>query len=598
MVHPSAEPDEARAALRALVRDALRDLAAGRLPAERASMDLKEESGRRGRGGVLLPGEPRNLAAADSLADAVACMANSPGGGAILVGAEDGTGQLLGTALDVEWLRHRVWERVDVAPAVEEHVVAGVRLLALLVAEAREPVEDTSGQLRWRVADACVPVDRSEWWLQRQERSGHDPLAAASSSGESDIAGSTLELVRRYAAEQLAPATAARDLLVRLGALRPDGQLTRAAARLLCPSPTTDLTLTVLDVEGGSVLAGPPDLSGRSVLEQLATIEERLDVLNTAVPVRAGFTETPVRSLPPLAVREALCNALVHRDWFSADPVEAVWVQADAALTVTSPGGFVGQVNPENALTERYARSPALADLFRSVRLVEKQGLGIDRMVRDMVSLGHRPPRVAERAGPTVRVRLSGGPPVVPVMELVSRVQPEVRRRDVRVALVLHALLTEPYVMPHLLRPVLQREADECLEAILVAADCRVQDMPLLVELKGTWQLSPAALDVIERGPDRLRGLQAQGLMRYRRPSSAESLVARWLRDHDQVTSGDVAALTGLTPAGALGQLDRLVVDNVLLRGAARGRAAHFLAGPSFRPAPPPVGLLTNAPVL
>ena len=160
------------------------------------------------------------------------------------------------------------------------------------------------------------------------------------------------------------------------------------------------ISVSVLDVEGGDVLAPPPDLTGRSVLEQLILVEERLDAVNSAVAVRSGFSETPVRLLPPAALREAVCNALVHRDWLSADPVEVVWIQADATLTVINPGGFVGGVEPSNALTARYARSPALADLFRSVRLVEKQGLGIDRMVRELVSLGHRPPRLREQSGP------------------------------------------------------------------------------------------------------------------------------------------------------------------------------------------------------
>lgn len=593
-----ADPHEERAELRALVDALLTQLAAGVVPAavERQRLDLKEEAGRRGRDGVLLPGEPRNPAAADVLADEVACMANSPGGGALVVGVENDTGALLGAALDAEWLRHRVWERVDVAPWVEERTVAGVRVLVVYVAEAREPVENTGGQLRWRVGDHCVPVDRSEWWLQRQERTAIDPLAAASSRTPDDLSAALVALVREWADDPDQPAPGTAELLTRLGALRPDGYLTRAAAQLLCPQPTTAISVTVLDVEGGSVLSAPPDLSGRSVLEQLATVEQRLDAVNTAVPVRAGFTETPIRMLPPIAVREAICNGLVHRDWMSPDPVVVTWVQADAALTVTSPGGFVGAVTPENALTTRYARSPALADLFHTVRLVEKQGLGVDRMVRELVSLGHRPPRLQEQPGPQVRVRLVGGEPVVPVLDLVSRLQPAVRRRDVRVALVVHTLLTEPYVTPTLLEPVLQRSAEECLEAIFAAADCRVGDQPVVEPYKDVWLLSGAALGVVEAGGGRLAGLQRRGLLRHRRAPSAQRVTSHWLRDHPTVSSGDVAALSGLTAAGALRQLERLEAEDVLRRGAGLGRRAHFVAGEAFRPAPPFAPLLSDAP--
>jgi ATP-dependent DNA helicase RecG len=45
-------------------------------------------------------------------------------------------------------LHHRIYQAVEVAPAVEERGVDGVRLLVVLVASAREPVEDTEGRLR------------------------------------------------------------------------------------------------------------------------------------------------------------------------------------------------------------------------------------------------------------------------------------------------------------------------------------------------------------------------------------------------------------------------------------------------------------------
>ncbi len=86
--------------------------------------------------------------------------------------------------------------------------------------------------------------------------------------------------------------------------------------------------------------------------------------------------------IPQQAVREAVLNGLIHRDWMVSDPVSVTWFDHDSAMEVTSPGGFVGGVTPDNVLTQRYARYPALSDLFRALRLVEKQGVGVDRMYR------------------------------------------------------------------------------------------------------------------------------------------------------------------------------------------------------------------------
>ena len=198
--HPQSDLVDARAALRQLVDTVLDGLASGKLPgeAERQQVDIKEEAGRRGAGGVLLPGQAENLAAATQLADEAACFANTPGGGALIVGVEDRTGDLLGTSLDQDWLRHRIYERVDIAPVVEERTVAGVRLLVVYVAAAREPIEDTSGRIRWRVGNHCAPVDRSEWWQHRQGQVGYDSMAVATSRTSADVSPGAIVVARRY----------------------------------------------------------------------------------------------------------------------------------------------------------------------------------------------------------------------------------------------------------------------------------------------------------------------------------------------------------------------------------------------------------------
>lgn len=206
--HPGADLVEARARLRGAVERALEAVASGEdVPAaEREAVDFKEEAGRRGSGGVLLEGQPQNLAAADALAKEVTCLANTPGGGALVVGVEDSTGALLGTELDAEWLRQRIYQRVDVAPAVEQVDVAGTRLLVLYVASAREPVEDQDGKLRWRTGGACEPVDRAEWWLHRQDATGSDPMATVTDRTALDVPAGAIAVARRYLRQEAAAA--------------------------------------------------------------------------------------------------------------------------------------------------------------------------------------------------------------------------------------------------------------------------------------------------------------------------------------------------------------------------------------------------------
>lgn len=122
------------------------------------------------------------------------------------------------------------------------------------------------------------------------------------------------------------------------------------------------------------------------------------------------------------------------------------------------------------------------------------------------------------------------------------------------------------------------QEADEALDT---AAECRVGTTPLLSRFKDVWVLSKAALSVVESAaPADAR--RARGVLPYRRPEDPLSVVRFWLSTHQRITSGDYAALTGLTQTGSLNHLDKLAMDGLLVRGEGKGRNAHFLKGPQL----------------
>ncbi len=575
-----------RARTREAVQACLATLRSGVLPddVERQRVDFKEEAGRRGAGGVLLPASPENTKAADQLADEVTAMSNTPGGGALVVGVENRSGDLLGSDLDPEWLRHQIYRRVDVAPDIEVVVERGIRLLVIYVAEAREPVEDTGNKLRWRVGAASVPVDRGEWWTHRQGRAGWDAMSRPSGMDASFVSAGAIAVAREYLRRRdtsddgLASASTS-DLLRRLGVLAVDGHLTQAGALLLCPAPRPWLTWTRLDVEGGDILARDEAQAGLSLLEQLQRVETLLEAANDLVTISGQFAERSLRKLPMRSAREAVLNGVVHRDWNLHEPTTVTWVDEDSSLTVVSPGGFVGGVSADNLLTQRFSRSPALADAVRALGLVDKQGIGVDRMYRELVTLGHRPPLVIEESGPRVRTRLVGGAPVIPVLRLTSRIQPVARQRDVQVALVVYTLLHQPFTTARQIAAVLQRTHPEAQEALETTHRCVIDEQPLIIPHKDAWLLSRTARRTL------LYTKNDRDLLRRRRvlwydsphPQDTPAVVEAWLNSHDRITSGDYGVLTGLTTAGARGVLDRLVGDGLLARGDTTGRNAHYL---------------------
>lgn len=568
---------ERRAELEALVERALASHSDGFLTAleESASLDFKEEAGRRTRSGELDPGQPENPEAATKLADEVACFANTPGGGVLVVGIDGKTAEVLGTELDVEWLQQRIYRAVDVTADIVEQFVAGQRVLALYVAESIEPLENTQGSVRWRVGDSCVPVDRAKWWEFRRSRQGTDPMAEPSTLGVGDVPRSTLERVRRLVGADDTETDEA--LLHRIGAMDTEGRLSQAAVVLLTPPGRVLVDLTILDVVGGEVLNRIEPDERSPLLEQIAVVERACDVANTMVTLGGGFAQESVRRVPTSAVREAILNGVIHRDWNSSHPTEVRWVEVDSALSVRSPGGFTGGVTATNVLTHRHPRHPALADLFRVLGLVEKQGLGVDRMYTAMITLGHRPPRVVETPGPYVLCELAGGAPHLPVLSLMRQVRPEARQRDVRIVLLIDALLHRPFLTDEQAAAVLQTDALSARGAFEAVRQTTVAGTPLLRRYKGVWILGEAAFDQARRARDLARVVP---VMPYAGPDGIHDTVTEWLTVNEAITSGDIAELTGAARGTAQRALADLEGDTVRRLGAGRSTRYVRTGGP------------------
>ncbi|MCC6800802.1 MAG: hypothetical protein IT325_11830, partial [Anaerolineae bacterium] len=131
------------------------------------------------------------------------------------------------------------------------------------------------------------------------------------------------------------------------------------------------------------------------VIERLAgTVREQLGAGASAYPARA--------------VREALINALIHRDYRLRGTEVEVRLYADR-LEVHSPSGLPGFLAVEDLLSARYSRNPRLAWALHQWGYVPEPGRGIRRMCEEMAGQGRRPPEF-EAAPYRLTVRLYRSP--------------------------------------------------------------------------------------------------------------------------------------------------------------------------------------------
>jgi ATP-dependent DNA helicase RecG len=111
-----------------------------------------------------------------------------------------------------------------------------------------------------------------------------------------------------------------------------------------------------------------------------------------------GLLRRDIPEYPEEAVREAVVNAIAHRDYSAY--VRGSYIQlrlfADR-LEVQSPGGLYGNVTEETLEDEQSTRNRVLMRLMEDAHLVENRGSGIRAMIDAMRRLNLEPPRFQDR---------------------------------------------------------------------------------------------------------------------------------------------------------------------------------------------------------
>lgn len=108
------------------------------------------------------------------------------------------------------------------------------------------------------------------------------------------------------------------------------------------------------------------------------------------LPIDLFMLEMP--RYPTGVLREALLNAIVHRDYTEQGQVY-VRLEKDE-LVISNPGGFIGGITPRNILThEARQRNKRLTEIVEKSRLVERAGIGRRRIFIPMLSFGKPMPR-------------------------------------------------------------------------------------------------------------------------------------------------------------------------------------------------------------
>lgn len=303
------------------------------------------------------------------------------------------------------------------------------------------------------------------------------------------------------------------------------------------------------------------------ILRSVERVIEGFEVRNEERELNIGLFRVGIPAYDPRGFREALNNALVHRDYLR---LGAVHVQLyEDRVVINNPGGFVEGVRVDNLLRiGPQPRNPRLADCFKRIGLVERTGRGISIIYAGQLRNGRRPPGYDRSTETSVSVTLYGGPADLDFVQMIlTHESDQGRSLNVSQLLILDHIHRERDIDTALathLTQLPESEARTALESLVETG---------LLERRGarrarTYHLSAGVYRELGQPAAYVR---THG---FERPQM-EQMILQYVEAHNRITRREVVGLCRVSENQA-GYLLRILVERNVLKLVGRGRTAYY----------------------
>jgi len=306
------------------------------------------------------------------------------------------------------------------------------------------------------------------------------------------------------------------------------------------------------------------------LLKALDWLETNFRPYNPEEELQVGLFRVPVPMVDLGAFREAVANALIHRDYHR---LGAVHVRLEnSALIVSNPGGLVDGVTLSNLLTiEPHPRNPQLADAMKRIGVVERSGRGVDKIFRGLLKFGRPAPDYSRTSREDVVLRLPTDPADLEFRRLVVDAERGGGSElPIDSLIALSALRAQKRLTADELAAQIQRDpaqARQTLEALTEAG---------LVEPHGATRSRSYMLSahLYRLAGDKAAYTRQAGFSAIQH----EHMVLNFVRQHGRIVRADVMELCRLSSDQAATLLRRLKAKGVLQQHGERRWASYTLA--------------------
>lgn len=366
--------------------------------------------------------ESETIELKESLADeggilASACAFSNTLGGTIYIGVKD-SGEVRGISIgknSVELLARKVTENLTppVYANIEELIVGDKTVLKVTIPDSEYKPHFYKGIAYKRVGkiNKALSPEEMELLFRRKilEKTHFDGLPCENA----DVSDMDGDSIRRFAEKTGVGFVSTENALKNLKLMK-KGRPANAAVLFFGKEP--NLSLPLYGVKCAVFLSDTELQKTMDFNENIFLVVDKVvDFISGQVPQKITFDsaerkEEPV--VPKSAIREAVINALIHRDYTFPSSVYAA-VYKDR-IVVKNPGVLPAELSEADLyrVHTSHPRNPLLAELAHKARYIEHWGTGTLRILKSMREAGLRDPIFKQEKG-FFYVTLSLEPPVL-----------------------------------------------------------------------------------------------------------------------------------------------------------------------------------------
>ncbi len=345
------------------------------------------------------------------LAQDCVCFANAAGG-TLLIGIEDNADappavQRVEPPL-LDRIRKRVGEltvNVQVVAELKRHENGG-EYVALTIPRATGIASTSDGRYFLRIGDTCQPIVGDDVMRLANERPAtpwEEMTAQGVPRANAGAARITSLCARLRASDRVKPSVkektddellthyglAKGEVLTNLGVLLVGNRHDRAGL-----GSASIVQAIKYDEREVKVAKWSWDDHERSPIELIDAIWSEVPDFRESYELPDGLLRTKLPAYEELVVRELLVNALVHRPYTQRGDIY-LNLHPDR-LEVVNPGRLPIGVTPQNILHESRRRNDGLARIFHDLKLMEREGSGIDLLFERLLATGRKVPTIRE----------------------------------------------------------------------------------------------------------------------------------------------------------------------------------------------------------